>query len=514
LVLLAGLAQAAAIALPFSLGRVSSGQPSWTLQIISLTLLLHCVLRAASAWRAALLGWLFATAWLAGSFWWLFISMHTYGGLAAPLAALAVLALAMGLGSYYAGACAVFWRLQSRLAALFLRVLLFAALWLLAELARATWFTGLPWGAGGYAHVDGPLALLARWIGVYGVGAVAAFIATLLALLHQATPTAQVVCAFGLSFLSGYFSFPQQGRVLPVEYNTPPLSLALLQGNIAQDEKFQHGSGVPQALDWYGKQIRMAQADLVIAPETAIPLLPQQLEPDYLSSLSQRYTEGAQALLIGIPLGDAGSGYTNSALGFAAGQTSYRYDKHHLVPFGEFIPPLFRWFTDLMNIPLGDFARGSLGQSPFTWQGQRIAPHICYEDLFGEELAAQFRDTAHAPTLLVNISNIGWFGDSIAIDQHLNISRMRALEFERPVVRATNTGATAVIDAQGRVTHRLATHTRGVLHAEVQGRNGPVTPYAQWAVRWGLWPLWILALVPVIASSVRGQCATTRTNTG
>src|SRR5690606_25561008 len=169
----------------------------------------------------------------------------------------------------------------------------------------------------------------------------------------------------------------------------------------------------------------------------------------------------------------------------------YRYDKHHLVPFGEFIPPFFRWFTQMMHIPLGDFARGGVGQPSLAWQGQRLAPNICYEDLFGEELAARFADPATAPTVLVNLSNIGWFGDSVAIDQHLSISRLRALEFERPMVRATNTGATAVIDHRGRVTHRLAGHTRGVLEAQVQGRTGAVTPYAWWAARAGLLPLWL-----------------------
>jgi len=515
---LAGLAHAASIASPLSLGRFQRGEPLWMLQPVALAVLVYWVLRAASSWQAARLGWLFATAWLAGSLWWLFISMHSYGGLAAPLAALAVLALAVFLGSYYAAACALFWRLQrwarrpvKEQRGRFQRELLqplqmalpFAALWLLAELARGTWLTGLPWGAGGYAHVLGPLALLTRWIGVYGIGAVASVLAALLAVsavLAKDNPQPMrgrwlFLMGIGASFLGSYVANMQRDQVLPALHNTAPFSIALLQGNIAQDEKFQHGSGVPLALDWYGEQLRMAQADLVIAPETAIPLLPQQLEAGYLDDITQRYRTGQPALLVGIPLGDAEHGYTNSVLGFTATQQPpYRYDKHHLVPFGEFIPPFFRWFTDALNIPLGDFARGSVGQPPLHWRGQRIAPHICYEDLFGEELAAQFSDAANAPTLLVNVSNIGWFGDSLAVDQHLNISRMRALEFERPMVRATNTGATAVIDPLGRVTQRLPPFTRAVLHAEVQGRSGPVTPYAQWVARYGLLPLWLLGL--------------------
>jgi len=164
------------------------------------------------------------------------------------------------------------------------------------------------------------------------------------------------------------------------------------------------------------------------------------------------------------------------------------------VPFGEFIPPLFKWFTAMMNIPLGDFNRGDIGQPSFEWQGQRLAPNICYEDLFGEELGARFREEARAPTIFVNSSNIAWFGKTVAIDQHLNISRMRALEFERPMIRATNTGATAIIDHHGRVIAALPRHTQGVLVGDVEGRNG-LTPYAWWVSRLGLWPLWLPGLL-------------------
>jgi apolipoprotein N-acyltransferase len=160
----------------------------------------------------------------------------------------------------------------------------------------------------------------------------------------------------------------------------------------------------------------------------------------------------------------------------------------------------------MMNIPLGDFNRGSVGQTSFAWAGERIAPNICYEDLFGEEIAAHFLTPELAPTVLMNFSNIGWFGDSLAIDQHLQISRMRALEFERPMVRATNTGATVVIDHHGAVTHALPRLTRGVLLAQVQGRGGKGqggvwrTPYAALVGQWGLIPLWCWAMMTVLAA--------------
>ncbi len=496
LALLAGLAQAASLALP------GSGAPQWWLQLASL-LTLAWLVRPGTPWRrAAGLGWVFATTWLAGTFWWLFISMHTYGGLASPLAVAAVLGLAGFLALYYAAALGIFSALAPSQRAL--AALVFAALWLLAELARGVWWTGFPWGAGGYAHVEGPLAVLARSIGVYGIAAAAAALAMLLA---QWRPSdlrnlrAWALAAAVLVTLTALSWQRERAIAAPSLPATAPLTLALLQGSIPQDEKFQPGSGVPMALQWYSDQLRNATAQLVVAPETAIALLPQQLPPGYLQVIEDQYTRGAQAALVGIPLGDLGLGYTNSVLGWKPGErAAYRYDKHHLVPFGEFIPPFFRWFTELMNIPLGDFSRGALVQPPFVWRGERLAPNICYEDLFGEELGARFADPANAPTVFVNLSNIAWFGNSLAIDQHLQISRMRTLEFERPMVRATNTGASAIIDHQGQVTAHYEHGRRGVLTGSVQGRSGAPTPYGWWVARFGLWPLWLLGVAVVLAA--------------
>jgi apolipoprotein N-acyltransferase len=491
---LAGVLQALAIAWP------TSGEPLWWLQVLSLASLV-ALLERQPHWRSAFaVGWVFATAWLAATFWWLFISMHVYGGLAAPLAVLAVFALAAFLALYYGAAAAAFaaWRGRGPVRG----AVLFASAWLGAELMRGTWFTGFPWGAGGYAHVDGPLAALAPWAGVYGIGTVAALAACALSLL--ASPAAGrswqtwLVAGGALGLLAACTLVADRAAPAPTG-SGPKFSVALLQGNIPQDEKFQGGTGIPVALNWYGTMLRDAQASLVVAPETAIPLLPRQLPPGYLEAVTDPFRGGTKAALLGIPLGNTEQGYTNSVLGFQGAGEPYRYDKHHLVPFGEFIPPLFKWFTRMMNIPLGDFARGGIGQPSFAWQGQRLAPNVCYEDLFGEELGARFLDEAQAPTVFVNVSNIGWFGNSVAIDQHLHISRMRALEFRRPMIRATNTGATVIIDAGGRVTHALPRHTRGVLAGEVQGGSG-ITPFAWWVARFGLWPLWALAGLGVAAA--------------
>lgn len=506
LALVAGGLQAASIAWP------GSGQAHGGLQILSLALLasgwvrlvrlpwgrdglswdegpsLGQVLQAA-AWRT----FVFAVAWLAGTFWWLHVSMHQVGGLPAPLSVAAVLLLAAALGLYYVGA-AMAWVTLVRRARWAQRPwaasLLFAALWLLAELLRGRWFTGFPWGAGGYAHVDSWLAPLAPWVGVYGMGALAAWVAMRLA-WPQGRGRALLWMAallFGLRFLPDNGQLTQSAGRAEVE---------LLQANISQTDKFDSGRGVRDALQWYGERLTTSTQPLVVAPETALPLLPRDLPPGYWQALQDHFARSQQLALVGMPWGDATQGYANALLALGPqSQVPYRYDKSHLVPFGEFIPTGFAWFVHQMQIPLGDFVRGSVRQPSIEWQGQRLAPNICYEDLFGEELAARFGPGEPPPTALVNVSNIAWFGNTVAVDQHLNISRMRAMELGRPMLRATNTGATAIIDHQGHVQVLLPRFTRGSLTGTFEGRNG-LTPYARWASAFGLWPLWGLALLVV-----------------
>jgi apolipoprotein N-acyltransferase len=473
----------------------------WALQLLATAVLAWRVMNAPTMGRAALLGWLFGFAWLAGGVWWLFISMHRYGGLPAWLAALAVAALSAALALYLALAMAAFarWR-RGRPAA---DALLFAACWLLAELARGLLFTGFPWVAAGYAHSEGPLAALAPWAGVYGMGVVAAWLAA--ALAAGLAPGARS-WRHRLGAWMPPLILLLAAAAAPSDFTRPTgrFDVTLLQPNVAQDEKFS-AEHLPATLEWLGRELVSARTDLVVAPETAIPLLPAQQPEGYWEALSAHFSQGETAALIGLPLGDFTEGYTNSVAGLAPGQPMYRYDKIHLVPFGEFIPFGFRWFVDLMNMPLGDFTRGRETR-PFEFDGQRIRPTICYEDLFGEELAANFVGQVQA-TVIANVSNIGWFGQTEAVDQHLQISRLRALEFQRPLVRATNTGATAIIDHHGRVTAWLAPHTPGVLVGEVEGRDGS-TPYARWVAAFGLWPLLGLGLGVVgLSASRRGRGA-------
>ena len=516
MLVMAGCLQAVSLAWPFD-GEMQGRAQGW-LQCLSMLAVAWHLDRSCNNKQAFLITWLFAFAWLLGCIWWLYISMHRYGGLSAILAAMAVVSLAAGLALIYGLAGVLYVRVCQQGVGLMARASAFACVWMLAEMVRGTLWTGFPWGAVGYAHVDGVLRHWAPWIGVYGLCGISAFIAMVIACRKDVQISkswkAQVVTFIVLISLScAWLASPTHDDQRET-FSSRPFSVTLLQGNIAQDLKF--GEGVSQALNSYRTALLLSTSDLTVTPETALPLIQQQIPDRYWHELESHYSKGQQAALIGMPAAmrttQGQLQYSNSAVALMpqatpASTASYQYDKHHLVPFGEFVPPLFQWFVRMMNIPLGDFTRGDVAQPSFVFKGERIAPNICYEDLFGEELARSFADPDKAPTMMVNLSNIAWFGDTVAIDQHLHISRMRALELGRPMLRATNTGATAIINAKGEVTHRLPSAVQGALTAEVHGVHGPVTPYARWVSEWGLWPLAGLALFTLLIVAAQSHAA-------
>ncbi|CAG4900808.1 apolipoprotein N-acyltransferase [Paraburkholderia gardini] len=471
---------------------------------LALFVFLFAWLTRATGWKsAALTGGAFGFGNYVTGVWWLYVSMHFYGGMAAPLAGAALVlfslylalypALAAGVWSFCAGHARNGRLGDKPFAPTWHGAFAFASAWAIGEWARGTVFTGFPWLASGYAQVDGPLAGFAPVAGVYGVGWVLALVA---ALIVQAATRSRGTT--GVERRSGNGRLARTltpavialgllaaGMMLPwVQWTLPsgaPLSVRLLQGNVKQEMKFEE-SGVMTAINEFQQMITAKPADLIVTPETAIPVLAQQVPQPFASAVRQFADTTNSSILFGAiggtitPEGRVVD-YTNSLFGITPGSTDvYRYDKHHLVPFGEFVPWGFRWFVNLMNIPLGDFARGDPVQKPFMVRNQPIALDICYEDIFGEEIARTVRESDTSPGVLVNSTNLAWFGDTIALDQHLQIARMRSLETGRPMLRATNTGTTAAIDAQGHVIARLPVYTKGSLEATVQGTAGE-TPY-------------------------------------
>ena len=422
---------------------------------------------------------------------WVYVSLHNFGAMPMPLAALAtllfcvVLALLPALAGY----------LCARLAAPAMVRLTVAApaLWTLAEWTRGWIFTGFPWLAVGYSQVPwSPLSGYAPVLGAYGVSLATAVTAGLIAVLwhrHGArdegggmrdeakTPRPRSWSAFILhpsSFI--LVALWATGFALKqVEWTRPvgePLTVSLIQGNVAQDMKWR-AEQLRATLDAYMELAASAAGRLIVLPETALPLFLDQVSPNYLEALAARARNNGGDLLVGIPERLPGGEYYNSvvSLGSSPVQT---YRKSHLVPFGEFIPlrPVLGWVVAVLAIPLQDFARGSPHQRPLEIAGQRVAADICYEDAFGEEIIRQLP----AATLLVNVSNVAWFGRSIAPRQHLQISQMRALETGRYMLRATNTGVTAVIAPDGRVEASAPEFARAVLTREVRGFAGS-TPF-------------------------------------
>lgn len=477
----------------------------WWLQLLSLAGLVALVAGAPRPRAAATTAYAFGLGWFLSGIWWLYISMHVYGEMPAWMAALAVVLFAAYLSIWPALASATWHWLTGRGRDGVLPALAFGAVWALSEWLRGVIFTGFPWLGSGYPHTDGPLAGFAPLIGVYGIAALAGTIAALLvtgvrAACRRGEPGAARTTALALGLA---VALPLAGAALaPIGWTSPvgqPVSVRLLQGNVAQDIKFEP-IGIQRSLELYRDLITAAPADLVVTPETAFPVILQELPVDIAEAVRKYMESTGSTVLFGAAGADSPVDFTNSVFAIGPEQPRlYRYNKHHLVPFGEFIPFGFHWFVNMMKMPLGDFRRGGLDQPAVPVRGIRVAPNICYEDLFGEEIAETLRQQDTPANILANVTNLAWFGDTIALDQHLQISRMRALETRRPMLRATNTGMTAVVKPDGTVQARLPTFQVGTLAASVQGTQG-LTPY----VRWGNAPVLLGSLlVLLLAVQVR-----------
>jgi len=448
---------------------------------------------AGSPRRAAALGFAFGMGLFLTGISWIYISLHDIGGMPVPLAALATtlacafLALFPALAGY----------LQARfeLAPRAKQLLLIPALWTLVEWLRDWLFTGFPWLSLGYTQAGSPLAGFAPLAGVFGLSWLVWLSAGLLLAALRAGERVAALAGLALLFAAGF----GLRQIEWTQAQGAPITVNLLQGNIAQDLKWDEAR-FAATLALYQRMVRESTARLTILPETAIPRFLDQLDPGFLPALAKTARDRGADLIIGLPVREASGRYYNSVLSLGSAPVQ-RYDKIHLFPFGDFIPTGFGWILALMKIPLSNFAHGSTEQAPLTLAGQRISVNICYEDAFGEEIIRALPQAA----LLVNASNFAWFGDSLAPHQHLQIARLRALETGRVMLRATNTGMTAIVDHHGRVTAALAPFTEGSLSGSVQGRSG-ATPY----VRWGNAPVVALALLVCGLLALRRRGGTSR----
>jgi apolipoprotein N-acyltransferase len=448
--------------------------------------------REDTAGRAAWRGFLFGLGFFGVGVSWVYVSMHNFGNMPAPLAAFATLLLVAGLALYPALLGWVQARLRHGRDAVYTLALL-PALWVLFEWWRGWFLSGFPWLNLGYSQVATPLAGYAAWLGVYGVSLACALLAGILAHLARTPRTSwpRYVALFAALWIAGWLG----GRV---EWATPtgtPLRVALVQGNVPLAAKWRperRAEIVQRYLDLSREQ---TDRDLVIWPEAAMPAYLHQLGP-VVTALTENARRHNVDYLFGTIEGDAGSRrYFNSVA--SIGRTPGTWRKQHLVPFGEFLPMpfLFRWLIDNMQIPMSDFSVGAAAQPPLRAAGHTLGVSVCYEDAFGEEVIRQLP----AATVLVNVSEDAWFGDSFAPHQRVQMARMRALETARPMLRAANTGPSMAIDARGGVVASTTPFQTTVLRTGIQPMTG-ATPY----VRFGNAPVVILTLLVAMLAVASG----------
>jgi apolipoprotein N-acyltransferase len=458
----------------------------WPMPILSLMLLFYLWNRASSAKQSMHLGFAFGFGLYVFGIYWIYICLHTFGGMPWWFAGFCTFCLCTFMALFPA----LVGYLSKRLGYLAWSA---PVLWALSDWVRSWIFTGFPWLTLGYSQVPhSPLVGYMPIVGVYGVSLLVALIAALAAyvLAHKNLPMLwkrNAVAIVTFLLVSGLL-------LKAVEWTSPiakPIQVALLQGNIAQDIKWSPDQA-QSTIDLYTSMLLSTHADLVVLPETAFPVLESQLAPELTQMFSAHMQKNQANAIIGlVQYNEKTEQYLNSAISYGSAP-SQTYSKNHLVPFGEFIPlkSLLGWiYRDWLNMPLSDLSRGGAHQKPMPLGKQQVAVNICYEDVFGEEIITQL---PHA-TMLVNISNDAWYGQSFAAEQHMQFSQARAIETGRMMLRSTNTGATAIIDQHGMVLAHAPHFTQTIVTGQAQGYTG-ATPY----VRWGNWLFLLISFVSLV----------------
>jgi apolipoprotein N-acyltransferase len=431
--------------------------------------------------RAAKFGFLFTSATFLAGTYWLYHSVHEIGHapLWVTLGAILIIAVVMGAYSAAIGYALRRWIAPDRVGSALALLLAFPSAWAIHEWFRGWFLSGFPWLALGYTHLDTPLGGLAPVGGVYTMSlavAVCAGAVALIALTRVKSALIPAVASLALIWLAGFLLWGH-------EWTQPirkPVSIAIVQGAVPQEMKWDEAQ-FQATLDLYR---RLTQphlgAQIIVWPESALAA-PQYLLGDYLQREWLQAREHDSSLVLGQLRHDSARDvYYNAIL--ALGEEPQWYAKRRLVPLSEYFPiPDFMsdWLRG-MELPYSGFEAGARSQPALDAAGEKLGPTICYEDAYAAEQLAVLREA----TLLVNVTNDAWFGDSTAAHQHLQISRTRALEAGRPLLRAANDGISAIVGPDGKIEKTLPRFQPGVLTGSVQPRTG-LTPYA----RVGNWPL-------------------------
>jgi apolipoprotein N-acyltransferase len=431
--------------------------------------------------RAAFgLGWLFGVGLFGFGVFWIRISLNEFGNMSAPLANGLMLLLVAALALFYALAALAIQRLRPpddrpRWVG---PLLVFPAVWVLLEWLRGWLFTGFPWLLAGNGQINplpvigAPLAGLAPVLGVHGMSLAVALSAGLLWGVLRWRTGARYTALGALVFL--WLGSALLARVDWTRPDGPPLRATVLQGNIEQAVKWNPDGLLPTLQTYLQLTRDHLDSDLIVWPETAIPEFLHSVEQPLLEPLGETARAAGAEIVIGVPIMESAEHYYNGLI--STGSAEDRYYKRHLVPFGEYLPfkALLRPLIDWFDVPMSDFSRGHAEKPLLQVGAHRVGVSICYEDVFPDEVRQALPEASY----LLNVSNDAWFGDSLAPHQHLEFARLRALESGRPLVRATNTGISAIVDERGRVIGSIPSFERGAYSAEIQPRAG-MTPFSR-----------------------------------
>lgn len=458
----------------------------WPLELLSVALF-YLGLRNVQGRAAVARGWFYGFGVFASGTSWVFVSIHDYGAASVPLALLLTVALVAGLGLLFA-LLAWLWARWLRSGSPLHDALVFAALWVAMEAFRSWFLTGFPWLLTGYTQLYGPLASLAPIGGVWLLSFLVVLSAALIVELVRLKDSKLLLGTGRLLLFAPWLV----GLLLSsYQWTAPkgePLGVVALQGNVPQLLKWEPEQLSAQLALYRDMTLAAPPADLIVWPETAVPVLRQHVE-DYLAVMGDYARGRGAALLTGLPIRQSNAEgeqrYYNGLT--SVGDGSGTYLKQKLVPFGEYVPlqDYLRGLIEFFDLPMSDFARGPANQPLLHARGYQLAPFICYEVVYPEFAAA----LAAQSDILITVSNDTWFGSSLGPLQHLQMAQMRALEAGRWMIRATNNGVTALIDPHGRISTRLPQFQQATLRGEVVPMQG-LTPY----LRWRGWPMAALVL--------------------
>lgn len=420
--------------------------------------------------RAALRGYIFGLGLFGSGIYWVYISIHDYGG-ATVIGSVLLTVLVFCFWSVFpaiTGYISVKFAGKNHQRRL---IWFIPCVWILVEYFRGYWvFNGFPWLQISYTQLETPLQSFIPIIGGYGTGFLLAItVSCVIAGFKRYIKRSYAVLFVLLLWITGNYLYS-------VEWTKPigeSIKVSLIQGNIPQDQKWLPANQIKTLLSYKKMTADNLDSDIIIWPETAIPVYLSQVQESYLYPLSKMAKASNTDLIVGLPARGKNNKYFNTAL--TLGKNKGRYNKNHLLPFGEYLPlqPISGFILGLLNIHLGNFTSGGDKQELLQAGGHPFAISICYEDVFSADNIKNMPEAA----FLVNLTNDAWFGNSLELHQHMQLAQMRALEVGRYMLRATNTGITAIVAPNGSVVTKAPTFKQHVLTGNILPMGG-LTPYA------------------------------------